>query len=200
MTLFTPQSPRGTSFNQSGSTPATFDTGAPNPRPGRQIVATALAVFALGGAGFALIRATTGDYASETAAHTVVVTPPAAPAFSGSEVKTAADRACKAWDTASLAIADASRTSAAAPADWDNPVTKAADAAAARVTLTQIAYLQTQVTEAAPVELRRNISKYQDLSIAIEHAGVQRLTSVNNQLVAEQSTLNRSIESQCGLQ
>lgn len=200
MALFTPQSPGGASYDQSPAAPVPFGTNTSRPRRTRRIAASALALLALGGAGFALVRASTGVSASATSDYTVVVTPPPSPMFSDGEVKAATERACKAWDTTSLAIADAGRVSTAAPPDWNNPITRAADAATSRVTLTQVAYLRTQVTAATPADLQHNLTTWQDLSVAIEHSIVQQQASVNKQLVAQQASLNRTLESQCGLQ
>lgn len=200
MALSTPHAPHGTSFNQNGST-ATYSTlPTTAPRPIIQIVVATLAVLAFGTAGFAILRASTADHSSTAPVHTVVVTPPPAPSFSTNEIQAATGKACTAWDTASMALADASRKSAAAPKDWDNPVTRAADAASSRATLTQVSYLRTQITPATPNDLKTNLASWQDLAYAIEHAQLARLGNSHDSLIAQQSNLNRTIESQCGLE
>ncbi|SHX84113.1 Uncharacterised protein [Mycobacteroides abscessus subsp. abscessus] len=198
MALSTPHAPGAAALNQNGSSAL-----PPGTRPAQPIARTilaALALLAFATAGFAIVRASTANQTKTAPIHTVVVTPPTAPTFSASDVQKATAKACTAWDTASMAIADASRKSAAAPKDWDNPITRAADAATSRVTLTQVSYLRTQVTSATPTDLRANLTNWQDLAVAIEHAQIARLGNSHDSLIAQQTSLNRTIESQCGLE
>lgn len=198
MALSTPHAPGAAALNQNGS--SALPSGR---RPGQPIARTILATLALvafATAGFAIVRASTANQTKTAPIHTVVVTPPTAATFSASDVQKATAKACTAWDNVSVAIADAGRKSAEAPADWANPITRAADATAARVTLTQVAFLRTQITQAAPTDLKRNLAAWQELAVAIEHSMVQQRASLNKQLIAQQTSLNRTIESQCGLE
>lgn len=167
------------------------------PRPGsrRPMV---LALVALGLSTTALAAAAL-PFLQDGVRPSVVAVVAAEQTYSTSEVSLARDRACNAWDTAAAAMATASNAAADAPTDWDNPLTKAADANDARTALVEIAYLRDQITAATPKELADSLGRYQDLTIAIQHASVQRMASTLNSLSEKLNAESRSIQKTCGL-
>ncbi|SKQ82149.1 hypothetical protein [Mycobacteroides abscessus] len=155
------------------------------------LAALGLSVLAFGAAGTWFLRDVTPPI--------VVTAVVSEPAYTASEVSLARDRACTAWDSAATAMAAASNAAADAPADWDNPVTKAADANDTRTTLVQTAYLRNETSPATPKELADSLSRYEDISIEIQHASIQRMASTLNQLSEKLNAESRSIQDMCGL-
>lgn len=167
------------------------------PRPGTQRLEL-LALVALGLSTIALAAASL-SFVQDPARPSVVAVVASEPTYSASEVSLARDRACRAWDTAAAAMATASNAAADAPTDWDNPLTKAADANDARTTFVETAYLRNEITAATPKELADSLGRYQDLTIAIQHASVQRMASTLNSLSEKLNTESRTIQNTCGL-
>lgn len=165
--------------------------------PGTQQPMT-LALVALGLSTIAFAAAAL-SFLQEGARPSVVALVASVPTYSASEASLARDRACRAWDTAAAAMAAASNEAADAPADWDNPLTKAADGNDARTALVEIAYLRNEITPPTPKDLADSLGRYEDLTIAIQHASTQRMASTLNSLSEKLNTESRSIQNTCGL-
>lgn len=186
MAIYTPPRPTG----QSARIPA--DEVAKRSRlTAVSLAALGLSVVAFGTAGTWFLRDVTRPV--------VVTAVVSEPAYTATETSLARDRACKAWDTAATAMATASNAAADAPADWDNPVTQAADANDARTALVQTAYLRNEILPATPKELADSLGRYEDITIAIQHASIQRMASTLNELSEKLNAESRSIQNTCGL-
>lgn len=150
-----------------GMPPRPSRTGGPR----RGVVAAWVAV----GAAAAAVAVSAVNVSTPRAApvHTVVV--PAGPAtYTADQVSAAKQQTCAAWKVTSARMSEASTAAAATPQDWNNPQAQQALAAEARITLTESAYLRSQVSEATPPELTGPISDYLVASFDMEHWTMRR--------------------------
>lgn len=139
--------------------------------------------------------------AQPTIRRTAVIVAPPAPVYSADTIQAAKAKACEAWDTGGVAIANASKEVAAAPADWNDPLTRRAVAAEARTVLIETARIKASIGAATPPETRALLSEYVERGILIEDADLRHLGKTHDALVREQvsSGLSARIESTCGL-
>lgn len=169
----------------------------PRPRPAG-IIAAATALVVAAGATVATAAALTSPITP--AQHTINVVPPPPAEYSTAQIQEAKVSACSAWEQAALTTAAASKERANAPAD-PAAIDARFDARGneKRVSMSQIAYLRTQIEPAAPQSVGAPIRDW----IASE---IDRLHFVNMRDWAAASTaLNRGnnlvdvIAPACGL-
>jgi hypothetical protein len=121
------------------------------------------------------------------------------PVYTNSEVSAAKSKACVAWDNAATEMTRASNAVAELPPGWDSADRVRARANETRVVLAETAYLRTQVDPATPVSVRNGIDQYNSLSIAQQHAAVQRLGTSLDKLIDDQNAVSEQLKTSCGL-
>lgn len=164
------------------------------------LVPSALVVLAVA-IGAAVYAGVALGSAQPTIRRTAVMVPPPAPVYSTDTIQAAKAKACGAWNAGGVAIANASREVAAAPADWNDPVTRGAVANEARTVLIESALIKASIGPATPPETSALLSEYLERGILIEDADLRHLGKTHDALVREQvsSGLSKRIESACGL-
>ncbi|WP_122445510.1 hypothetical protein [Mycobacterium attenuatum] len=135
------------------------------------------------------------------AQETVVTVGAPGPAYSPEQIQAAKTKACGAWDTGALAIGAASRSVAATPKDWDDPITKSAVAAQSRTLLVESAFIRVSMDPATPPELQALLTEYLDRGFAIQDAELHHLGTRADALTNAEiaSGLATRIETFCGL-
>lgn len=156
-------------------------------------VAGVVAAAATGAAVFAAVSVGRQDGST----HQTVASAPA-PVYSDAEAAAAKVQACTAWDRAARVMATASRAAAAAPKDWNDPVTQAAVLTEARASLVQTAVIRSQVVAATPPELAAGIERYNVLTIALEDAEIRHLGKTHDALIDQQDSVIEQLDAACG--
>lgn len=166
-------------------------------RTGLAVAATAL-VLAAGAAvtsGLALVRTV------EPAQHTINVAAPPPATYTSSEIETARQAACTAWDRAARTITSAGkqRASIAATTGRSSVETDEARTVEKRTTVTQMSYLRTQLTSATPVDIQAPISDWMTAQIDAMHGVNVRDWNASNAAITRGNDLVDVIDTKCGL-
>ncbi|MDP7732918.1 hypothetical protein [Mycobacterium sp. TY813] len=127
--------------------------------------------------------------------NTVIVSP----SFSAEEIAAAKKLACQAWEVTSARMAAASGDVAHAPRGWNDPSKREAVAAEARITLVETAYLETQISPAAPQELTHPIHDYLVASYDIEHETLLLHGRARNDAIDRVNEATDRVDAVCGL-
>lgn len=182
-----------------------FKRGEPLPkhpsmprRRRRGAVLAATAVLGLAASAVAYAGAALGS--DQTTLHRIaVITPPTAPAYSPAEIDTAKTQACSTWNNAGIAMATASKRTAATPSDWNDPATQQAVASETRIVLVETALIRANLEPATPGPLRDLLIQYSDLAYKSADAAAHHQGKTQDALVREQIALIPPLESSCGL-
>lgn len=131
------------------------------------------------------------------ALHTMVMPPPA-PVYSAEEIAAARQKVCEAWEVTSTTMAQATRNAAAAPADWDDPLTREAHGYEARIALVESSYLESLLAPAAPVELASAIHAYLVATFDQEDATMRKMGSQANAAIDRGNAAIDRVNAACG--
>jgi len=131
------------------------------------------------------------------ALHTVVVPPPA-PVYSAEDIAAARAQVCHAWEFTSTTMAQATRNAAAAPAEWDDPLTREAHGYEARIALIESSYLESQLVPATPMELASAINAYLVATFDQEEATIRKMGSQANAAIDQGNAAIDRVNSECG--
>lgn len=138
------------------------------PRGGGIAVAATALVLAAGAvviSGLALVHTV------EPAQHSVNVVAPPPATYSSSEIETARQTACTAWDRAARSTALASKSSAQAlEQSWTSPESLAALATEKRSGMAAVSYMRTQLSAATPASTAIPLHDWMAANIDMLHA------------------------------
>jgi hypothetical protein len=148
-------------------------------------------------AGAAMFSAVMLARPAPAAVHTIVMPPPA-PVYSAEEVAAARAQVCKAWEVTSTAMAQATRSAAAAPAEWDDPLTREAHGYEARIALVESSYLESQLAPATPGELASAIHTYLVATFDQEDATMRKMGSQVNAAIDRGNAAIDRVNVACG--
>jgi hypothetical protein len=135
------------------------------------------------------------------AQHTVDVVPPPPITYSSSDVAAAKNTTCSAWDQAARTITAAGkqRAAIAATTGRSSPETDEARTTEKRTTATQMSFLRTQLGQATPSDIRKDVSDWMASQIDAMHGVNVRDRDASNAAITRGNDLVDVIDGKCGL-
>ncbi|MFT9660535.1 hypothetical protein [Mycobacteroides abscessus] len=119
-------------------------------------------------------------------------------AYSANEAAAAKKKACAAWGSASDSMNAAANAVADTPKGWDNPVRQKARDTETWVSLSQTAYLRSQIEPATPADLSAMFKEYNALTFAQQDAEIHHAGKTLDLLLDQQNAVMSKVDALCG--